>query len=194
GGVPAGTELGVLQTGIRTCPDGCDSSHRPVAPALYCTDITYANNNHGDWQIAGGSGTPPDFVTGTWKSATTVVSAAGVPTTTVDNDPAKNITKTKNPVTWAAGPDAEAPGGSYETLANSSLESYGSEVRWNTGRGSPGDANYVPTNISCVDAVTGAVTTGLQSGHVYRVQFLIHDGDQNNDGGDAGQACAVIAR
>jgi hypothetical protein len=33
---------------------------------------------------------------------------------------------------------------------------------------------------------------GLQSGHSYRVQFMVHDGDQNNSGGDVGQNCVNL--
>ena len=31
---------------------------------------------------------------------------------------------------------------------------------------------------------------GLQSGHSYRLQFMVHDGDQNKAGGDVGEAHA----
>ena len=47
-------------------------------------------------------------------------------------------------------------------------EGYGAEIVWN------------------VDAL------GLTAGHVYRVQFMVHDGDQNNTGGDAGEDCATL--
>jgi hypothetical protein len=33
---------------------------------------------------------------------------------------------------------------------------------------------------------------GLKSGHSYRLQFMVHDGDQNKTGGDAGQNCVNI--
>jgi len=67
---------------------------------------------------------------------------------------------------WFLGPNAD--------LANipSALkdEGYGAEVKW----------------------LSSALQ--LQPGHVYRLQFMVHDGDQNNGGGDVGQACfnAVI--
>ena len=60
------------------------------------------------------------------------------------------------------------------------LESYGAEARWNVN------------SLQCKDAQSGVVGP-LQPGHVYRVQVLIHDGDQNGSGGDAGQSCSVIA-
>jgi hypothetical protein len=33
---------------------------------------------------------------------------------------------------------------------------------------------------------------GLQSGHTYRMQFMVHDGDQNKTGGDVGQNCVNV--
>ena len=34
---------------------------------------------------------------------------------------------------------------------------------------------------------------GFQSGHTYRVQIMVHDGDQNGSGGDVGEGCAVAS-
>jgi hypothetical protein len=34
----------------------------------------------------------------------------------------------------------------------------------------------------------------LVAGHRYRAQFIVHDGDQNKDGGDVGQACVNLTR
>jgi hypothetical protein len=31
----------------------------------------------------------------------------------------------------------------------------------------------------------------LKDGHVYRFQFIVHDGDQNKAGGDCGEGCAT---
>ena len=47
-------------------------------------------------------------------------------------------------------------------------EGYGAEVRWN------------------------ASNLGVQVGHTYRFQILTHDGDQNKDGGDAGEQCVNL--
>lgn len=33
---------------------------------------------------------------------------------------------------------------------------------------------------------------GLLSGHTYRIEFMVHDGDQSNTGGDAGEACINV--
>ena len=32
----------------------------------------------------------------------------------------------------------------------------------------------------------------LMPGHTYRLQFMVHDGDQNKVGGDCGEACTTI--
>jgi hypothetical protein len=67
---------------------------------------------------------------------------------------------------WNLGPGSDTPPGGFASLAN---EGYGAEVRWN------------------VDDL------GLLPGHVYRMQFMVHDGDQNKTGGDVGQACMTVA-
>ena len=33
---------------------------------------------------------------------------------------------------------------------------------------------------------------GLVAGHTYRLQFMVHDGDQNKTGGDVGEGCTVV--
>ena len=64
------------------------------------------------------------------------------------------------------------PGQRYSASEFSSLtnQGYGVEARWNV--------NHLP----------------LQPGHVYRMQFMVHDGDQTKTGGDVGQACMTVAR
>jgi len=37
--------------------------------------------------------------------------------------------------------------------------------------------------------VWSAQGIGLQHGHVYRLLFMVHDGDQHGSGGDVGEAC-----
>src|SRR5207248_1367262 len=53
-------------------------------------------------------------------------------------------------------------------------QGYGAEVRWDIVRLWDKDGNP------------------LQSGHTYRLYVMVHDGDQNNSGGDAGQMCGYI--
>jgi hypothetical protein len=66
------------------------------------------------------------------------------------------------------GPDADA----FLNNIVSGNEGYLAEVRW---------------RVSDLKAALG-----LRTGHVYRFQFLVHDGDQNKSGGDVGQACAHV--
>ena len=60
---------------------------------------------------------------------------------------------------------------------------------WNLGVG----ADPVPAGLTDqgygAEVVWTASGLGLQSGHVYRLEFMVHDGDQNKTGGDVGEAC-----
>jgi hypothetical protein len=142
--------------GATEAQGGVDTSGRPMFPALFITDITGdPNSMAGDWQF-GGTGVPPNFVTGTWKGAIRLVDmTTNTVTVTPDNDPPTN--------NWTLGPGADPV--PTPTPAN---EGYGAEVRWDVAQ------------------------LGLQPGHSYRLYFMIHDGDQNKTGGDAGQGCTYI--
>jgi hypothetical protein len=67
-----------------------------------------------------------------------------------------------------------------------------SQNHWNLGPGS----DPVPPGL--VDQGYGAEvrwdlsTLNLISGHQYRLYFMVHDGDQNKTGGDAGQGCVTF--
>jgi len=63
---------------------------------------------------------------------------------------------------WNLGPGSDAP------PAGIKGQQWGAEVRWNVS------------------------TLGLQPGHAYRMEFMVHDGDQNNSGGDSGEACMTV--
>jgi hypothetical protein len=138
--------------------DGTDTSGRPMFPALFITDVTNDPNSlAGDWQF-GGTGTPPNFVSGTWKGAIRIVDKTTSPSTitvTPDNDPPTN--------NWTLGPGADPV--PTPTPTN---EGYGAEARWDVAQ------------------------LGLLPGHTYRLYFMVHDGDQNKAGGDAGQGCSYI--
>ena len=64
---------------------------------------------------------------------------------------------------------------------------------WNLGTG----ADPAPTTIKSEGYGTEASWSfdklGLQSGHSYRIEFMVHDGDQSNTGGDAGEACLNVS-
>jgi len=79
--------------------------------------------------------------------------------------PAKvTVTTASDPAknNWSGIPDT--PPGGFAALTN---QGYGAECSWN------------------VDEL------GLIAGHTYRLQFMVHDGDQNKTGGDVGEACTT---
>lgn len=60
---------------------------------------------------------------------------------------------------------------------------------WNLGTG----ADPVPTGLANEGyGAEARWTVSLTAGHSYRVQVLVHDGDQNKGGGDSGEACALF--
>jgi len=63
---------------------------------------------------------------------------------------------------WNLGPGSDPP------PAGIKGEGWGAEARWN------------------VDSL------GLQPGHAYRMEFMVHDGDQHQTGGDSGEACMTV--
>jgi hypothetical protein len=82
-------------------------------------------------------------------------------------------TKTPNVVTVTPNPDPvknnwNLGAGSDPVPTALKNEGYGAEVRWDISK------------------------LGLLSGHTYRLYFMVHDGDQNKTGGDAGHACGFV--
>jgi hypothetical protein len=83
----------------------------------------------------------------------------------------RTVDNTVSPSTVTITPDADPAkndwnlGGGDTPLSGLGDEGYGAEVVWN-----------VP----------------FISGHSYRVQVVVHDGDQNKVGGDSGEACALF--
>ena len=144
---------------------GVDPVGRPMWPALFVTDTTTdANAREGDWQM-GGTAWNPSAVFGTWKAAVRSVDTTVTPnvtTVTPDADPAKND--------WNLGGGDPIPASLTSSSAMMGMgmgmgmtdQGYGAEARW--------DLVLVP-------------------GHSYRIQVMVHDGDQNQVGGDAGEAC-----
>jgi len=87
----------------------------------------------------------------------------------------RTVDKTKNPPAITVTPDADPAkndwklgSGADPVPAGLADEGYGAEIVWN------------------VDALN------LTPGRVYRVQMMVHDGDQNSAGGDTGESCATI--
>ena len=150
-----------LQVGATEAQGGTDTSGRPMFPSLYITDLDVPPGNTN--QLAGdwqygGTGVPPTSVFGTWKAAT------------------KTIDQTKTPNVVTVTPDIDPP-------AN----------HWNLGTCGPPDPVPAPTPASEGFGAearwdSSALNPPLISGHHYRVYFIVHDGDQNQSGGDCGQA------
>jgi hypothetical protein len=148
-------------TDTNTCSDPAGCG-RPMWPALFVTDITgNPANREGDWQFHGVPNNPDD-VFGTWKAAVrTVNKDTNTITVTPDADPATN--------NWNLGAGSDTPPGGFGALAN---EGYGAEVRWSLAN------------------LRDRLGNPLVPGHIYRFEFMVHDGDQNKTGGDSGEACA----
>jgi hypothetical protein len=132
-------------------------------PALFITDITTdPTSTSGDWQF---DGTPiaPTAVYGAWKAAVRTVNY----TRLVSSGPTITVTPGSDPARddWNLGTGSDVPPGGFSSLVNLG---FGAEVTWS------------------VDSL------GLQSGHAYRVQVMVHDGDQHYTGGDAGEACMTV--
>jgi hypothetical protein len=135
---------------------------RPLRPVLYITDVTFAPTSRtGDWQYHG-TAYNPTAVYGTWKGATRTVTKTAT-TTTVTITPGTDAVKNN----WTGLPDT--PTGGFSALTN---QGYGSEIVWTKA---------------------GLLAQGFTfaAGHNYRLQFMVHDGDQNKTGGDVGEACTT---
>ena len=166
----------MIQTGAQAGIDlaMAPDSGRPMYPSLFIMDLgTLANYNAalrtGDWQEGNSSniGILPGRVYGTWKGATRTykMSSPAVVTVKPDADPAANVSIT-------------AFGKESLTLR---LEAF--------PRSGPG--------LRCRDRVECrylAADGKIQPGHIYRFQFMVHDGDQKNSGGDVGEACTKLVR
>jgi hypothetical protein len=64
---------------------------------------------------------------------------------------------------------------------------------WNLGPGSDPIPTPTPTNQGYgTECRWNLASLGLIPGHRYRFYFMVHDGDQNNTGGDVGQACVYF--
>src|SRR5689334_10983624 len=132
-------------------------------PALFITDLSVPPGN-----------TNP--LAGDWQYGGT-----GIPPTAVFGT-WKGATKTINQVnnTVTVTPDADPP-------ANN----------WNLDGSGPNQPDPVPTPTPTNQGYGAEVrwdisTLNLIPGHHYRLYFMVHDGDQNQSGGDSGQGCAFI--
>jgi hypothetical protein len=153
-------------TALTGAQAGTDLAGRPMWPALFITDITMnASSRLCDWQQASSLNNPQPGCESQFAvvpSSVCGVWKAASKTTTA-------VTPDGDPVknNWDLGTGAP-PSGPDPVPTGAINQGYGAEVRWN------------------VDEL------GLQCGHTYRLQFLVHDGDQTKTGGDVGQACMNV--
>jgi hypothetical protein len=153
------------QTGDPACVDAVG---RPLRPVLYVTDITADPTcTAGDLQH-GGQPYDPVAVLGTWKSATEAADHNGTP----NADPAANG--------WSLGSGADTvPSSCTQTMGPAPKPGMPAPMM---GPGGMAGGNY---------GTELRFEVGLVSGHSYRFQVIVHDGDQNK-GGDSGEACATF--
>jgi len=141
---------------------GNDLADRPIFPALFITDIT---------------GTNKDSRAGDWQFGGTPHPPNAVFGTW--KAAVRTVDKTRTPNVITVTPDVDPAKNNYSLglgsdpvpagLAN---QGYGAEARWNVD-----------------DLISAGIFT---TGHTYRVQFMVHDGDQNKSGGDVGEGCATV--
>jgi hypothetical protein len=151
---------------------GLDVSLRPMWPALFVTDTTSnPNSRTGDWQ-SGGVPVGPTAVFGSWKAAVRVVDkTVNPPTATItpDKDPQMN--------NWNLGPGSDPVPAALMTMGTG-------------GGGRRGGGNNTQGGNLGFGAEARFVVS-LTAGHSYRLQVMVHDGDQLKVGGDSGQACIL---
>jgi hypothetical protein len=182
--------LGVRQISVKTATGTTTANYPmsplPASPSAALSPLVGSTIASGDQAGTDPAGRPmypalfitditldPTSMAGDWQYGGTPIAPAAVFGTW--KGAAKLIDKVANTVTvtpdadvtknnWNLGPGSDAVPGTF------SNEGYGTEVRWNVN-----DLPLVP-------------------GHFYRLQFMVHDGDQNKSGGDVGQACMLVAR
>ena len=150
-------------TGLTEFEGGVDPAGRPIPPSMFCTDVTGNALSNAGDWQMGGTAQGPHFISGTWKSATVLIDMSA---TTVTRVVTTDADPPKNG--FVLGPKADP------VPAGISTQGYLTEARWN------------------VDQIT-CNGQPLKKGHTYRMQFMVHDGDQNKTGGDVGQACATVS-
>ncbi len=158
------TNPAVGDTNVTGAAGVVDTSGRPLFPSLYVTDITNnPSSMSGDWQN-GGTAITPSAIYGSWKSYALTVNETTSPATVTQSGGTDPTPA--NGWTLPAGADPVPA-----SIAGSNA-GYGTELQWN---------------------LSSLYTSGvLTPGHNYRFYFVVHDGDQNNVGGDVGQAAFDI--
>jgi hypothetical protein len=141
-----------------------DPESRPFFPSLFITDITGISDN--------ASHTSQAYRGGDWQFG-----GAAIPPNDVfgtwKGAGIGIVDKKKKTIGMLTDADPAKNGaklgpGSDTPVPGTGAGGYGAEARWNLA--------------------------GLTIGRTYRLQFMVHDGDQNKTGGDVGEGCAVIRR
>jgi hypothetical protein len=134
-----------------------------------------------DWKLGTGSDAVPFHCS--ISTGTTCTCPTGVTSCT-------NLTK------------CPAVAGKAQTCIQPTDEGYGAEARWSvddliakcsvtTSRQCGTDSECRPPTCPTCGSSETCVGT-LRLGHSYRLEFMVHDGDQNKTGGDAGEACMTV--
>src|SRR5204862_8345738 len=86
----------------------------------------------------------------------------------------RTVDKTRNPNVVTITPDRDP-----------------SVNHWNLGGGDAPPAGITGDKYTA-EVAWDVSTLNLLPGHKYRLQFMVHDGDQNKTGGDVGESCTTI--
>ena len=153
--------------------DSVDIGGRPIFPAIFITDITTdPNNKSGDWEN-GGNPIPPHSVYGQWKVLFKKVASDG--SYGYDQDD-----------TLSSG--AGDPPGNYDKNTNTAQLGPGSDPI--PGITVQGHGDHLGEAAWEVDRLVAE--SHMLPNHTYRVQFIAHDGDQSQNGGDTAEACGTV--
>jgi hypothetical protein len=150
-----------------------DPSGRAIRPLLFMTELPDTNSTlrTGDWQMAAGivpgNGTQ-DVHNGTGFAPTALYGTWKGGVSAVD------FTKPTPLVTFTPDPDTGIHKNAWPVVAGLTPppknlnEGYSAAIVWHIA------------------------SLPVQPGHIYRMQFMVHDGDQNKSGGDVGEGCAKV--
>jgi len=181
--------LGVRQVQVKTA-SGTTTTNYPIAP-LTSNPGSATNPAVGATMAQGGldpSGRPmfpalfvtditgnPASRSGDWQQGSTAAippsavfgtwkGAVEVIDQTAKGGKSYTVTPDADPArnNWNLGPGSDPP------PAGTGGQGWGAEARWNVN------------------------DLGLQPGHAYRMEFMVHDGDQHSTGGDSGEACMTV--
>jgi hypothetical protein len=190
--IPAGSTLWFNSvftvTGLGSAPANLHFTNQTISFTVNGTPTTYSlpnsavsisSQSQGNTDVSGRPLFPSLFVTditnapdaqsGDWQYGGTPITPSAVfgtwktfseTITLTTATPTVALTASADPAGngWNLGPGADAP------PAGLPNQGYGAEIRWSLS------------------------SLGLQPGHQYRFYVMVHDGDQNKSGGDAGQA------